>query len=269
MPNIVKTLLVAIVACGAASCAYAQEAVRPADSTRRVAPVVRIKPKLPKAIKHEWSGGLRLNSDGWSLYTDYGTVKGKDPRQIDMFHNVRIWQLEFEEKKHAREYKSTSNNGTGANSYIYGKINNMYAVKLGWGVRSLVAGKPDPGTVSIHWVNAGGLAIGMLKPYYINVYSDPAAIRYNEANKSNFLSQELIEGSAGFSKGLSEISFVPGGHFKSALHFDFAANRKGVAAVEAGMNIEYYSKEIQLMASEKATSAFFNIFLAVQFGKRW
>ena len=186
-----------------------------------------------------------------------------------MFHSVRIYQIEFTEKKDPKEYKTTADNGSGTDTYIYGKVNNFYALKLGYGYRKLLVGKPDPGTVSIHWVNVIGFALGMEKPYYLNVYSDPTAIKYTDNTKVDFLNQGVIEGSAGFSKGLSEIKFVPGFHFKSALHFDFSANRKNVIGVETGVNVEYYTTPIQIMANESATPYFVDLFIGVQVGKRW
>ncbi len=135
-------------------------------------------------------------------------------------------------------------------------------------MRKLIAGKPDPGSVSIHWANSGGLALGLLKPYYLNTVSDPGAIKYKD-NEVDFLNQGAIEGSAGFMKGINEITFIPGLHFKSALHFDFSTNRKNVIGVEAGFDAEYYSTAVQLMANESATNYFFNLFVAAQFGRRW
>jgi hypothetical protein len=100
------------------------------------------------------------------------------------------------------------------------------------------------------------------------VYSDPAAIKYTD-HKEDFLDQNLIEGSAGFSKGLGEVQVVPGAHFKSAMHFDFSANRKNVIGVETGVNAEYYSKPIELMANQKAQPYFLDMFIAFQYGRRW
>ena len=228
-----------------------------------------LKPKGPKPIKHEVSLGLRINSDGWSVYSDIGKVKTQDIKHSDMFYNVRFWQIELTEKKGPSEQKKTSNNGSGTNSYIYGKINNFYAVKLGYGFRKMIAGKPDPGSVSIHWVNAGGVSVGILKPYYINVYSDPTAVKYSDATKQDFLNEGLIEGSAGFSKGLGEVTVIPGFHFKSALHFDFSANKKNVIGIETGLNFEYYTSNIQLLANQDPVPYFFDIFIAAQFGRRW
>lgn len=231
----------------------------------------RIKPKGPKTITREASVGFRLHTNGWSIYSDFGKVKAKNAKQADMFHNVRLIQVELSEKKSSQQEKLTGDGNTsgGSDSYVYGKINNFYSLKLGYGFRKMIAGKPDPGSVSIHWVNVLGASLGMQKPYYLNVYSDPAAIKYNDANKNDFLNQNLIQGSAGFTKGLGEMTYVPGGHFKTAIHFDFSTNRKNVLGVEAGVSAEVYSQKILLMANQPGTNYFLDMFVAVQFGKRW
>ena len=192
-------------------------------------------------------------------------------KRSDMFYNVRFFQLELTEKKHSKEEKipGDGNSSSGSTSYIYGKINNLYAFKLGYGIRKMIAGKPDPGCVSIHWVNVLGVSLGMLKPYYLNVNGDPNGIKYTPSTSDQFLFQPYIIGSAGFSKGLGEMKYIPGGHIKSAIHFDFSTNRKNVLAVETGVNAEFYSQQIQLMANQPGTNYFVDIYLAFQLGKRW
>lgn len=259
------------VCCFASLQVHAQTTAPAADTIRKVQrPPLVIKPRAPKPIIHEWSAGLRINTNGWSIYTDLGKAKTKNIKQVDMFHNVRFYQLEFTEKKDPKEQKITLDDGFGNQTkYIYGKINNFYALKLGLGYRKMLAGKPEPGTVSIHWSNVIGGSLGLLKPYYLNVVSDPSAIHYSDATRADFLNQQYIAGSAGFSKGLGELTFIPGGHFKSALHFDFAANKKNVLGVETGVNAEFYSSPIALLANQAPSSYFVDLFIAVQFGKRW
>ena len=273
MAGIVRLVVGSLICSCVVLHASAQSVIRSTDTVKKSAShVLPPKPKGPKPITKEMSVGLRLNTDGWSAFVDYGKVKSQDPKHSDMFYKVRFWQLEFTEKKNPREEKSTSenSNSSGGNStYIYGKINNFYAFKLGYGFRKLIVGKPDPGTVSIHWANVIGLSVGLLKPYYLNVYSDPAAIKYSPDTAPYFLDNQIIEGSAGFSKGLSEIKVIPGIHFKSSLHFDFSTNRKNVIALETGVNAEYYSQSIALMANQSATNYFLDLFLAFQFGRRW
>ncbi len=263
------------------SVAFAQqEAVFSSDSTKVLkAPAFAVnnnntnKVRKPKPIKKELSLGYRLGSDGWSVFSDYGRVRAIDAKHPDMFHNVLLYQLELTEKHDPKEQKIKIENNTStfSSSYRYGKINNFYALKLGFGFRKMLAGKPDPGAVSIHWVNLGGFSLGMLKPYYLKMSSIAGGdvIKYTDLNKEDFLNEYNIEGKGGFAKGLDELQMIPGGHFKSALHFDYATAKNVVFAVEAGVNAEYYSQEVQLMASQPARAGFYNLFVSLQVGSRW
>lgn len=270
-----KGILGTLFLCAACSIVgHAQQTVLSSDTTKVVAvPVVHlIKPKPPKAIRNEMSVGVRLNTDGWSVFTDYGRVKTNDLRKADMFHNLIFLQLELSEKKDPREIKTasvTANSLGGSSNYIYGKINNLYVVKLGVGYDKLIAGKPDPGCVSIHWANTIGGDIGLLKPYYIDVSTQSDAIKYSTSNEQYFLDQNSIEGSAGFSKGLSEMKIIPGGYLRSALHFDFSTNHRNVLGVEVGGNIDYFFQKVQLMTFQDPRSMFADLFVSFQYGRRW
>ena len=230
-----------------------------------------VRPKPPKPAKTECSIGLRLNSNGWSVFTDYGTSKPIDEKHAERFFNLHFFQFEVTEKKDPRQVKtSTGSSATGgsSSSYIYGKINNFYVIKLGYGVRTMIAGKPDEqGTVSIHWINAGGAAIGLLKPYYVNIGGLP--VKYNPVTATEFLDPQQITGSAGFSTGLGETVIVPGVHYKTGFHFDIAGSLKTVIAIETGANVEYYFQSVALMASKPPTNLFADVYLSFQFGKRW
>ena len=137
MKGTIRTLIFSLACCSVAIDASAQSqpltVTRSSDTVKKAKPIPYTKPKGPKPISKEVSLGLRLNSNGWSIYTDIGKVKTEDMKHADMFHNIRLYQVEFTEKKDPREIKSSSANGSGSNTYIYGKINNFYAVKLGWG----------------------------------------------------------------------------------------------------------------------------------------
>ncbi|MEZ5015477.1 MAG: hypothetical protein R2800_00365 [Flavipsychrobacter sp.] len=236
--------------------------------------------KKIKPIRTELSVGIRLNTDGWSVFADKGWVKGAG-RKRDLFYDVNVFQVELGEHKHVKEIKRTNNLGTftseAAKPFIFGKLNNFYNLKLGYGKRKMLAGKPVLGAVAIHWVYLGGITVGFLKPYYIEAYVDKdqtgvftqEAIKYEESTKEVFLSRPNIIGSAGFSKGIGETKIVPGAHAKTALHFDFAGTRKMKLAIETGINAEIYTSSIPLMANQKEVPYFVNMYVALQFGKRW
>lgn len=240
--------------------------------------------KRPKPIFRELSVGARLNTDGWSLFVDRGTVVSEE-RNSDYFYDIRLWQLEFSEKKHPLETKRTnvgSVNPDQVRPFVFGKMNNFYSLKLGYGHREMIAGKPDPGAVAIHWVYAGGLALGLEKPYYYDgVLDNGTTIEQGVFQITDTTDQLLtatgvastnqsrIFGSAGFAEGLSEIKLVPGAHVKTGLHFDFAATKKVKLAVETGVSAEFYIRPIELMAFQDHKPYFVNAYLSIQAGKRW
>jgi hypothetical protein len=262
-----------------AGVSHAQNAVRIDSSSVGIRPPVkRVVPKKPKFIRAELSGGLRLNSNGWSVFVDKGWVKGEDKRR-DYFYDVKLLQVEFGEKKHLKELKRSNNiaavGDRESKPFIFGKINNFYDFKIGYGARKMIAGKPENGNISIHWVYLGGLTLGMQKPYYIEaVVRDNGAwttksLKYTDETENVFLNGSAIIGSSGIMKGLNEIQFIPGIHAKTALHFDFAANKKTKMAVETGLNAEYYTKNVELMATQKAVPYLVDVYLSFQFGGRW
>lgn len=253
--------------------------------TTVAAPAVRPLPrpivKRPKPIRTELSGGVRLNTNGWSLFVDKGWVREGEERHSDLFYNLRIAQIEFGEMKHPKEMKQ-SNEQQGVNSgdrirpFIYGKVNNFYSLKLGYGFRKMIAGKPEPRTVSVHWFGVGGLSLGLLKPYYVEAYvpqqgggAQRETIRYTDSTEAAFLDERLLIGAAGFTKGLGEMKFLPGLQLRTGLHFDFSPTKKTVLAVSVGMNAEIYTRKIEIIANQADVPYVFNLFAGFQFGKRW
>lgn len=236
----------------------------------------KIKTKKPKPIEKEFSVGIRLNTDGWSIFADKGRVKS-DEKESDKFYDLRFAQIEFSEHKHPKEIKGSNRGPTYSDKprpYKFGKINNFYALKLGYGNRKMLAGKPDPGTVSIHWVYAGGLSIGFLKPYYLDVYQSNGMqqIKYEDdpdyfvpANPND---QARIIGRSSLLQGIGETKIIPGIQAKTALHFDVAAFPKRKFALETGLNAELYIKKMAIMANVKAQPYILNGYVSLQFGNR-
>lgn len=239
-----------------------------------------IKPKKPKPIAKEWSVGGRLSTGGWSAFVDLGKVLGEDTKNSDRFYDIRLIQIEVSEHKHVKETKTTNEYLRTADdkpkSFIFGKINNFYSLKGGYGYRRLIAGKPEPGTISIHWVYLGGIAVGFQKPYYLDAYvpqDNPGtlakeSIKYSDETKQPFLTKQYIIGGSGWSKGWDDLKIIPGIHGKTGLHFDFASKKNTLIALETGVNAEMYLSKVELMANQKATPLLLNGYISLQFGKR-
>ncbi len=256
----------------------AQGADTPAARPATLPPVKLKRPAVPKIkpLTTEFSGGLKLNTDGWSVFAERGTIRSEETKYRDLFHNVRVYTLELAEHRHPKEIRIGRAGDPGqTRPFYYGKVANFFTAKAGYGVRHMIAGKPEPGTVSIHWVYSGGLALGLEKPYYIETYASSfgtavgPAVRYSDTTAGIFLSEGQVSGAANFSKGLSEIKVVPGVHARTGLHFDFARQRKTKLAVEVGAAAELYTRPVLIMANQKASPFFGSLYAAVQIGKRW
>ncbi len=253
------------------------------DSIQPIRPAVRPPlVKKPKPIRTEFSGGIRLNTNGWSLFAEKGWVRSAGAKEGDLFYNLRMAQIEFSEIKHPKEIKQTNDEQQGlqpgepVRPFILGKVNNFYSLKFSYGFRKMIAGKPEPGNVSVHWFLMGGPVVGLLKPYYVDALVPIGGgmgrrdvIKYSDSNARSFLNERLVMGSAGFSKGLNEIKLVPGLQFRTGLHFDFAPGKKTVLAINLGVNAELYTKKIEIMARQNHYPYNVNLFAGFQFGKRW
>src|SRR5206468_6265390 len=157
-----------------------------------------------------------------------------------------------------------------SNSYVYGKENNFYQFKLGFGQQYILGQKGNKNGVAITASVNGGLALGLLKPYYLQVFDsvgNELTIRYKD-DSTLFLSQGNIIGGAGFTKGWSSINFKPGAFIKAALRFDFGRYNEKVQALEIGISLEAYGEKIPIMIYNDPTRLFCQGHIAFVFGGR-
>ncbi|PUZ30287.1 hypothetical protein DCM91_02085 [Chitinophaga costaii] len=218
----------------------------------------------------EFGIGARINTDGWSGVFELGKRKNRQ--------TVNFYQIEFSEKKDPKEDRKPGAldlNGFGYSerSYILGKINNFYQLKVGIGQRQLIGSRANKNGVEVTYFYYGGLSLGMLRPYYVKMLDkngqDLQEVKYSPTIDSLWTDQNMIFGAGGITKGWSEMTFVPGAHAKAGMRFDWAHSTRLVSALEIGVNAEYYTKDVQIMADRDGKKFFFNAFLGIQFGKWW
>jgi hypothetical protein len=252
------------------------ERKRIADAKREIMLAGRKKKIEP--LTQELSGGFRLNSDGWTLFSVRGFLSEEE-------HSSRYFSLDFSEKKHPKETRTQNDNFSASYPneikpipYKYGKVNNFYQFKIGYGGSRELTGKLDKKSVVIHWVYGGGLSIGLLKPYYLDLLVPEGNVyvrkyqKYSEQNKESFLdlnNRGTILGGSSFTRGIGETQIKPGLHAKSGFYFDYAATRKSFFGVEIGASAELYMKEIEIMKNTKNSAFFLNFYADIRFGKRW
>src|SRR5688572_18438782 len=153
---------------------------------------------LVYSVQSVW--GFQLRTTGYGAFYE----KAKKTSQ----RNANIYGIEFNEIKHPKEDKLP--NGTGGFSfgspYVYGKINNFYSVQLGFGGHRFLGQKGNKNGVAVSVVYKGGISLGLLRPYYIEVVDngDTKTIKYSPETDSLFKFAE-INGSGGIGMGWGEI----------------------------------------------------------------
>jgi hypothetical protein len=214
--------------------------------------------------------GIRLNTDGLGLMFEKAYLK--DVKTANYF------SIELNEKRHRKEEKKSLQIPTGGGfaffgtPYIYGKRNSFYQLKLSYGQQRMIGGKTNKNGVAIYSIYGGGLSVGVERPYYVRV-QDPGPegtrdIKYTPEDSIAFLTPGNILTGTGLRLGWNDMKVVPGVHAKAALRFDYGRFNETVTAIEIGLNIEAYSRKVEIMLLNPGQQVFFNGYIAILFGKR-
>ena len=241
---------------------------RKADKQAKIEEMIRLEEEGTIVYPKQNLFGVSLYSDGWGVMFEKG--KQKNPDKANLF------SIEFGERKHPKEVKLYDVSSGGfifGQPLIYGKENNFFFLKLGVGQSYLIGGKGNKNGVSVSAVYKGGLSLGLLKPYYVDVV-DPVtnqivAAKYEGGDgkyDNEFLSFPL--GTSGVFKGAGETQIKPGVFLKGALRFDYGRYNEVISALEAGFGLEYYTSEMPIMILNEPKKTFINVFVALEFGRR-
>lgn len=204
--------------------------------------------------------GIKLATDGYGLTYEIG--KFKAPRKALLF------QIELSEKKHPKEKKiPASANQFVVNSVVYGKMNNFYQVKLGVAQQRVIGGKGNKNGVAVSATYGGGLTVGLVKPYYVEVENNlRQKIRrtYPTIIDSNYIEEKA----SGITVGWSDMRVRPGVYARTAMRFDYGRLNDMVTAIEVGLSGEFYAYKIPQLAYNKEKRFFFSAYVSLLLGKR-
>ncbi len=225
---------------------------------------------------HQLALGGKLNSNGWSGSVYY--LKKTDPGK----HTV--WLLSFSEIKHEKQVKQVKENKAypelgKADPFVFGKINNLYALQLGYGREVLLLPGIMEGNLSVSFRYTAGISLAMLKPYYLKLvhtdYSQPeprnflTEEKYNTTNADTFLRNNNILGGTKWSKGLGETKLIPGIFAEASFAIEPAAHKGFVQTITVGANGAFYTQSLPIMTEVKAYPWQASLFIGFSLGKRW
>ena len=233
---------------------------RKEEKRQRINALARQEEEGVIAYRKHFAGGIKLVSDGYGLFFEKGkaqTVK-----------KALLFQLEISERKHQKEQKQSNPNAPSA-PIIYGKLNYFYPVKLGVQQQFLLGNKSNKNGVSVTGNIGGGICIGLLRPYEVEVDKSGARVfvKYDSPDSLLFINGPYYGGPS-LGKGWNGLKVTPGAYIKPGLRFDYGSYNEMINAIEVGVCGEFYSKKIPQMLYNKQKQFFFSAYFSVIFGKR-
>ncbi|MDQ3276842.1 MAG: hypothetical protein M3Q06_00855, partial [Bacteroidota bacterium] len=233
-----------------------------AERTRRSA-VSRQEEEGVLSFTKQTAFGVQIRTNGYGVFLELG--RSRSPRLTNLY------LLEITEIKHPKEERVSNANAFFSNSFVYGKINNFYQAKLGFGQQYVFGQKGNKNGVAVLAIVHAGLSLGFLKPYYLQVQEQSVGaqdIKYDSKDSLSFLDPSKIIGGSGFGKGWSELKMKPGAFVKTALRFDFGRFNETIQALEIGMSVDAYASRIPQMVFNEQKRLFFQGHFALVFGHR-
>lgn len=237
------------------------KADRKAEKRQRINAIIKSEEEGNLSFTKQSAFGIELRTNGYGVFYELGR------RRSERFSN--IYSIEISEIKHKKEEKLNQVQNFFANSFIYGKQNNFYQAKLGFGQQYILGQKGNKNGVAVIASLSGGLSMGFLKPYILQVQDSLGQtknISY-EQDSVDFLSGGII-GGAGFTQGWNQVKLKPGLFIKAAMRFDFGRYNESIQALEIGVSLEAYSQKIPIMVYNNPQQLFFQGHVAFVFGSR-
>ena len=232
------------------------------DEQRRRSTLARQQEEGVLVFTKQIAGGVQLRTNGYGAFLEIG--RARSPRFTNLF------VFEITEIKHNKEEKAAGD-GLFSSSFVFGKINNFYQAKLGFGQQYVFGQKGNKNGIAVLGIVHGGLSLGLLKPYYVQAKDPNGAardIKYDSKDSLLFVDPLAILAGSGFTKGWGELKVKPGAYLKTALRFDFGRFNESIHALEIGMSVDFYASKIPQMVYNEQKQFFFQGHIAYIFGKR-
>lgn len=221
----------------------------------------------------EFTGGILLHTRGYGVNFRY--LKFKDGYKKYGF------EYDLVNIRHPKEVKFPSPvyyNAT--RGFAYGKLNGLYALRVGYGRDKILVDKTDQGSISISWATFGGASFGFLKPVFLDVVRETpqgmpvlSTERYNP-EVHNYLE---IYGQAPFFTGIEETALRMGVYVKTGFVFDYNWKDQKITALEIGAIVDYYptwfglysAENVPIMYEAENYNLWLQFYLTISFGKKW
>ena len=216
--------------------------------------------------KREMAGGVLVHGDGWGFNFGMGKYRTAKKR--------RMLDLEFVTMKHPKEVKSFNPYYEDARGYFFGKTRSMFILRPTYGRKNQLTDKLRKAGVEVNYVWSVGPSLAFTKPVYLEIGkpSIPYEFIVVEPYDPEVHFVDDIFGRASWFRGFDQLQFHPGLFARFALNFEYADQRSSIKAIEAGVSIDAYAKEVEIMADledVKNKQFFFEFYIALKYGKKF
>ena len=205
----------------------------------------------------------------------HGLGVGFKTGRIRSIERTTNWNFEFSYFRSLKQIPIINTTYFSVNTFIYGKLNEVFVLRGGYGEDRRIYGKPYWGGVELRWLYEGGFSLGLLKPYYYtvsvaNVGPDGQYSLEVENHTFNDGSQWMeVLGKAPFSYGLNETKLRPGVYAKVGLSFEIGTSRPRAQAIDVGAAVDYFPQGIPMMADNPLDYYTITLFLSYRWGSRF
>jgi hypothetical protein len=215
----------------------------------------------------EFTWGINKNSSGGLI----GGFTFKKARKLSNRNILETYGLEIMNVKNPEETKYTS--FITGNSFIFGKANYLYALRLQYGRDFIFFKKAPQQGVEIKAVFAAGPSIGVVAPYYIEIADDNNPFmsiteQYDPAKATTTHSFDKILGTGALFEGIGDSKIQLGGNAKLALNFELGTVKSQITGFEVGFLVDAYFNKIVLMPAAPNNAVFPTIFFTLFYGSR-
>ena len=216
----------------------------------------------------ERSAIIQMHSQGYGI----AYRPGKNPTAFKTF----LWNFELITMKSPKQIKIINPYYNNSKRYVYGKLNDVFMLRGGYGLKKQLNRKPYWGGIELRWLMEGGVSLAFEKPYYyfvmyISEGTGGVLVQTIETKKfdESSTSTDDIYGRAPFTRGINEIKIRPGIYLKTGLNFEFGYVKTRIKALEAGAAVDFFPQGVSIMADERNQQFFLSFYLSFGFGKRF
>lgn len=216
----------------------------------------------------ERSAVIQMHSLGFGI----AYRPGKNPTAFKTY----IWNFELITMKSPKQIKILNPYYNNSKRYVYGKLNDVFMLRGGYGLKKQLNRKPYWGGIELRWLIEGGLSVAFEKPYYyfvMNITEGTGGVLIQTIETKKFdessTSTDDIYGRAPFTRGINEIGIRPGIYLKTGLNFEFGYVKTRIKALEAGAAVEFFPQGVNIMADNRNQQVYLTFYLSFGFGKRF